>query len=82
MNGLSHLRANKNGRFSFGLLCPRCGEPCESLTIGNVIGGTQTSAIARCPRCSKDFLVLVLLHSGAPKVPARIKRRGTRLVES
>lgn len=79
MNGLSRLHTKASG-YSFALSCPRCGTTCEPVTEGNVVGGTQASAIARCPACPKEFLVVVLLRPSAAKTPAR-KRRGTRLLQ-
>lgn len=78
MNGLSPLRRAPGG-YAFGLSCPRCGSACDRVTEGVVVGGTQVSAVARCPQCPREWLIVVLLRTSAAKTPAR-KRRGTRLL--
>lgn len=78
MYGLSRLK-KRGPNYIFGVSCPRCGGITEPLTLGNVVGGTQASAVARCLDCKKEWLLVVYLRNSAAKVPPRI-RRGTRLL--
>jgi uncharacterized Zn finger protein (UPF0148 family) len=80
MYGLSRLRI-RGRQFMLAVCCPRCGTPLEPVTTGTVIAGTETSAIAKCPNCPREWQITVLLRTSAPKIPA-VKRRGTRLVNN
>lgn len=78
MYGLSRLRIH--GRlYVIAASCPRCGRPLEPVTTGTVIAGTETSAIAKCPGCPREWQITVLLRTSAPRIPA-VKRRGTRVL--
>ena len=78
MVGLSALRHHK-GQYVFIAHCPRCGSLLTHVAHGRVIAGTQTSAIARCADCPREWQITVSLRTSAPKIPA-VKRRGTRIL--
>ena len=46
--------------YTFSLNCS-CGSTLEHVTSGKVFEGIDTSAIARCPACHREWQVLVRL---------------------
>ena len=65
--------------YTFRLNCS-CGSTLEHVTSGKVFEGIDTSAIARCPACHREWQVLVrLLRIGKfPDSTAAVRQRRHR----
>ena len=48
--------------YVFELTCPGCGCGVVPVAEGRPMAGTEVSAVARCPRCDREFHVHVILR--------------------
>ena len=62
--------------YTFRLNCS-CGSTLEHVTSGKVFEGIDTSAIAICPACNREWQVLVRLLR-MPANPAALRQRRHR----
>ena len=63
--------------YTFTVACS-CGSTLEHVTSGKVFEGTDTSAIAICPVCGKEWQVLVRLLRVLKSEAATLRQRRYR----